>query len=172
MTSNKNIIRYAFTLVELVITVVASLIIFLAAAVLIVDSQKGYNKMFERTLGEVATDSEVSRRTFETIIRKASINRSLLDVDGQFVEVYYYDSFSSAKPDKYANFYRNGSILMVDYGDYDWDARTTNVNSTITLARNVTAATFSIHNVSVQMILTLDDNGQTVTVTSSAVRHN
>ena len=172
MKSGNTTIRRAFSLIELVITVVASLVIFLAASVLIVDSQKGYNKMFDRTLGEVAVDSEVARRTFETIVRKASQSRSLLDIDGQFVEVYYYDSFSSTKPDKYANFYLNGSELMVDYGDYDWDDKSTNLESTITLARNVTAATFSVHNVSVQMILTVDDNGQQVTVTSSAVRHN
>ncbi len=161
-----------FTLVELMVTALAAVIVIAGAGIILVDSQRGWNKMYNRVHGDVTTDAYVARRAFDTAVRKSTINRSLVDADGQFVEVYYYRDFNSVSPDKFTNFYRNGSLLLVDYGEYDWDSKTTIPVSTVTLARNVKAVNFSIQGVSVQMLLTLDDEKESVTLVSSALRHN
>ena len=161
-----------FTLVELMVTVLAAVIVIAGAGIILVDSQRGWNKMYNRVHGDVTTDAYVARRGFDTVVRKSTISRSLVDADGQFVEVYYYQDFNSVSPDRFSNFYRNGLLLLVDYGEYDWDSKTTTPLSTVTLARNVKAVNFSIQGVSVQMLLTLDDEKESVTLVSSAVRHN
>lgn len=168
--SNKN--SKAFTLVELMVTILMATILILGAGIIMVDSQKGFNSMYDRVHGDVATGIQVAQKGFESVIRKASINRSLLDVDGQFVEVYYYNDFNSIKPDRYANFYTNGSSLFVDYGTYDWDERKTTLYTTVTLAENVKAVNFSVRGLAIQMVLTLDDEKENQTVVTTALRHN
>ena len=167
---NKNL--KAFTLVELMVTILAATIVILGAGVIMVDSQKGFNKMYNRIHGDVATGVYVAQKAFESVVRKASINRSLLDVDGQFIEVYYYNDFNSPKPDRYANFYSNGSSMLIDYGTYDWDERKTTLSTTVTLAENVKAVKFSVRGLAIQMVLTLDDEKEIATVMTTALRHN
>jgi len=169
---NEIMNRKAFTLVELMVTAFAAIIIIFGVGIVMVDSQKGWNKMYNRVHGDVATGAYVARIAFDTVIRKASINRSLLDVDDQFIEVYYYNDFSSAYPDRYAIFYRNGSLLMVDYGSYDWFERKTTLSTSVTLADHVKAVQFSVHGLSMRLVLTLDDGKEAMTLVTSALRHN
>lgn len=161
-----------FTLVELMVTILMATIVIAGAGIVLVDSQRGFSKMYNRVHGDIATDAYVTRRAFDSTIRKSTISRSLVDVDSQFVEVYYYQDVTSPKPDRFANFYRNGSLLLVDYGQYEWDTRTTTPVSIVTLARNVKDVNFSVQGLSVRMMLTLDDDKEDVTVVSSAIRHN
>ena len=165
-------IRYGLTLIELVVACTIAIIVLLSLGIVLVDNQKGYRQAFNRVHGEVATDADVARIAFDAIVRKSSINRSLVDVDGQFVEVYYYNDASSALPDRFAKFYCSGSLLLVDYGQYDWNSRISTTSSTVTLARNVKSVKFSVQGVSIQMVLSLDDEEKAITVTSSSVRHN
>jgi len=161
-----------FTLVELILTALVAVIVMAGAGLVLVDSQRGWNKMYNRVHGDVTTEAYVARRAFDKVVRKSSVSRSLVDADGQFVEVYYFEDFNSTKPDRFANFYREGSLLMVDYGKYDWDTKTTTTESTVTLSHNVKAVNFFVQGLSVQMLLTLDDERESVTMVSSAVRHN
>lgn len=161
-----------FTLIELMVTALMAVIVIAGAGVVLVDSQRGWNKMYNRVHGDVATDAYVARRAFDSVVRKSTISRSLVDIDGQFVEVYYYNDFTSAKPDKFANFYRNGSLLLVDYGLYDWDSRSATTESTVMLARNVEDVNFSVQGLSVRMLLTVADEKESVITVSTAIRHN
>lgn len=171
MKKKKKLV-YGLTLIELLIAAFAAAIIVLSLGLVLVDNQKGYTKLFNRVHGEVATDSDTARRAFDSIVRKSSASRSLLDVDGKFVEVYYFNNSASLSPDRYAFFYLNGNTLMVDRGDYNWAARTKTKTSDEVLARNVSAVQFSVLGASVHMVLYLDDKKETETVMTSAVRHN
>jgi fructose-1,6-bisphosphatase len=63
-------------------------------------------------------------------------------------------------------------MLLVDYGGLDEGGIPQDSSSTVTLAHNVQAAQFTLAGTSVQMILSLDDGSQVLTVASTAVRHN
>ena len=66
-----------FTLVELMITALAAVIVIAGAGIILIDSQRGWNKMYNRVHGDVTTDAYVARRAFDTAVRKSTISRSL-----------------------------------------------------------------------------------------------
>jgi len=165
--------RSAITLIELMITIMVASIVMLSIGFLLVDNQRGYNRMYGRVLGEVVTDAYVTRKAFDATCRKASAKKYRLGLDGDFIEVYYYQDVNSPEIDRYASFYRRGDELMVDYGVVE--AETWNIKSpfsTVRLAKNVRAVTFSADACSVRMVLRLDNGREAMTVTTSAVRHN
>lgn len=173
-------VRRGFTLTELVVTTVLATIVMLGIGIVLADNQKGWKKMYKRVHTGVVVDAYVARRTFDRIVRQATIRRLLIDGDPDAVtgntslRVYYYQNpQTSLELDKYATFRRDGTNLLVDYGDLQpgtWNPQGT--PATATLARDVEAVKFSIDGVSVQMILTLDKDGQHMTLTTSAIRHN
>ena len=173
MRKEKKIL-YGFTLLELVIASVAAVILVLSLGIILVDNQKGYSRMFTKAFGEVASDSDAARRAFDMIVRKSTAIRQLPEpwVDGEMLEVYYYNNAASTSPDRYARFYRSGTQLLVDYGTYSWSARTSTKTSESVLARNVSALKFSRIGASVHMLLYLDDQKEKQAVMTSAVRHN
>jgi len=160
--------RKGFTLVELMITTVIMLIVGLAIGVVIVDGQAGYSKMYGRMNSNVVTDGYIARKKFDSVMRSASREQSLLAADGSWVEVYSYASFVSPVVDRYYRFYVSDGDLNLEYGQLDPRA-TINVE---TICENVTACTFEQAGTSIRMILTLDNNTQTNTIVSSAVTHN
>ncbi len=166
--------EYGFTLIELIIAACAAAIVVLSLGIVLVDNQKGYNRMFDKVFGDVASDSDAARRTFDSIVRKSSVMRQIPEpwIDGELLEVYYYNGAASVSPDRYARFYRDGKQLMVDYGNYDWAARQTTKTSSAVVARNVSALEFSMIGASIHMVLYLDDKKEKQAVTTSAVRHN
>jgi hypothetical protein len=89
----KKYFRTGLTMVELMITILISTIVFAGIGVAMVDGQKSYSRMYERTQGEVVTDAYVAKATFNRICRKASITRCLPTIGnlGSFAEVYYYN---------------------------------------------------------------------------------
>ncbi len=167
-------LNYGFTLIELVITAMVAAIIVLSLGIVLVDNQKGYSKMFEKVFGDVASDSDAARRMFDSIVRKSTATRQIPDpwVDGELLEVYYYNGAASVSPDRYARFYRSGTQMMVDYGNYDWATKQTTKTSSAIVARNVSALEFSMIGASIHMVLYLDDKKEKQAVTTSAVRHN
>lgn len=161
------------TLIELMITIMVASIVMLSIGLVLVDNQRGYSRMYGRVLGEVVTDAYVARRAFDTTCRKSSAKRYKLGLDGDFIEVYYYQDVNSPDIDRYANFYQKGEGLMVNYGVVD--AGTWNIqpaSSTVRLARNVRNVKFSADACSVRMVLRLDNGSEAMTVATSAVRHN
>ena len=124
--------------------------------------------MYSRACGDVITDGYIARRAFDAVIRKASKERFLLDEDGEWLEVYYYADDDSALVDRYARFYESGGELRVEYGELE----PKETSSVQTICENVSSCVFKAAGTSAQMILTLDDSMQTITVTSSAIMHN
>ena len=90
MRKNKLRVQRGFTIIELVIAAAIGLIVTLGIAVILVDSQRGWQRMYNRIYSDVATDSYVARKTFDSVIRKASSETFLLDAAGSWIEVYYY----------------------------------------------------------------------------------
>ncbi len=173
MKKEKKLLN-GLTLIELIIAASAAAVIVLSFGIVLVDNQKGYTKLFDKAYGEVAADSDAARRAFDTIVRKSSAIRQSPQpwVDGEQLEVYYYNSGISVSPDRYAKLYRSGNQLIIDYGNYDWVTKQTTKTSSAVVARNVTGLKFSMIGASMHMVLYLDDKKEKQSVMTSAVRHN
>ena len=178
--------RFGFTLIELMVTILIASIVLLGAGIVLVDAHKGYNDMYSRIYGSVVTEAYISRITFDRVCRKASMSYRDAATEGDTSQqvVYYYSpsnitmADATPIPDRYSRFYTNGGSLLLDDGPailVGEDLTMGAVSNTITVANNVTSAVFlelSIDNPSLQMILTLDDGSDSLTVTCSSVRHN
>jgi prepilin-type N-terminal cleavage/methylation domain-containing protein len=165
-----NAKKQGFTLIELMVTVAMAVIVLLGVGIALVDSQRGWHKMYNRVYGDVTTDSYTVKKVFDNVVRKSSIKRYVLGFNN--LTVFYYKDLNSTELDQYANFRKEGIKLLLDYGELDAEGNHLSPSSTMTLARNVVAVDFSVNGVCVQMILKLDDGGEAVTVTCSAIRHN
>jgi Tfp pilus assembly protein FimT len=170
MLKKKLTVRQGFTIVELMITVLIVTMVMFGIGVMVVDSQRGWNRMYNRIYSDVATGSYVARRTFDSVIRKASGGQLLLDDAATWIEVYYYADANSAVIDRYARFsYDAGdSQLSIEYGI----AEPRQTLSVQTVCENVSSCVFKRAGRSAQMMLTLDDGSQTASVVTSAVMHN
>ena len=163
----------AFTLVELMLAITLSTIVILGMGVILVDNQRGWSMMYDRTFSDVVTDAYIARDVFAKVVRKSSMKASITGTNGEFVQVYYYQSPTVNIPDRYSKFYVSSGSLLVDHGDLDpgtWD--TLSVLNTMTLARNVDSVKFDVTGTSVQMVLSLNNNKEAMTIACSGVRHN
>lgn len=177
-TTNKQ----GFTLVEMMVTIVIAAIVILGLANVMADAHRGYRQTYDRVYSDVVVDAYVARRAFDAVVRRSTIMRYDLDPSFQYVYVYYYSNIqnlSITEPDSYAKFYISGTDLMVDYGDVSsagtwntFEIADLSASSTKTLAGNVQEANFTVAGKYVQMALTLDNGRESMTVASSAVRHN
>ena len=169
MLKRKLTAQRGFTIVELVLAIVLAAMVMFGIGVVVVDSQRGWHRMYDRIYSDVVTDSYVARKTFDRVIRKASGERFLLDDAGDWIEVYYYADSNSTDVDRYARFYYEGDgQLNVEYGRLD-PRETLSIH---TVCGNVSNCVFKGVGCSAQMILTLDNGLQTATVISSSVMHN
>lgn len=168
MLKKRTTNRKGFMLVELVAAILLLGIAVLGVGIVLADSQRGWNAMYNRIYSDVVTDGHIARRTFDSIARKASSEKFLLDDYGKWLEVYYYADANSAVVDRYARFYLSGSELKVEYGNLD----TKEVLRSQRVCSNVSFCVFTTVGTSVQMILKLDNGSETATVMSSAVTHN
>ena len=164
----------AFTLVELMLTVLIATIVILGAGVMLVDSLRGYNKLYARVNEGIVRDAYVSRITFDKTVRKAS--RSLAHYQesgpGAYVRVYYFASPSVPVLDRYSQFYESAGELFVTHGTRD-DSGNLSPVTDILLAENVESVVFDVVGGGrVSMVLTLNDQTRRMTVMTSAVRHN
>jgi hypothetical protein len=166
--------RQAFTLVELMTATVMAAIVIFGIGIVLVDNQKGWRRMYDRAYSNVVTDAYGARRAFDRVVRRSTIRQPAEGSYGTSVTVYYYENpQSSPALDKYAKFYKSGALLLVDYGDLQpgtWNPQ--GVPNTMTLARNVESVDFAVEGSAVRMTLTLDNEKEHMTLTSSAVRHN
>jgi prepilin-type N-terminal cleavage/methylation domain-containing protein len=164
--------KQGFTLVELMVAMMISIIVLLGVGGVLADAAKGWNQMYNRVNGGIILDAYVAGNTFNSVVRKCTYVRPSTDCSAQDVYVYYYSTLTSTVLDRYARFYQEGNTLMVEYGNYNAGVRTS--VATNVLANNVTAVNFSITpgSAAVKMVLTLDDTKHSITVTCSAIRHN
>lgn len=194
MSVNNNNFRAGVTLIELVVTIIAAVILLLGITGILAAGHKNFKTMFKRTSEGVVPDAYAARRAFDTFVRKASIKRydpSTVNITpSNYIYVYYYSDPNNVNievPDRFAYFYQNGTQLILDQGNVpDFNAiidpsglpRT----STYVLADNVSSVNFTVFMYSVKMSLILDSEnipGNTnkletlkMSVTSTAVLHN
>jgi len=162
-----------FTLVELMVTMLIAVIAVIAMSGVLADSQRGWNKMYNRIYSDVVVDAHVARRAFDRVCRKAINGNYIVGGNGEFVEVYGYEDWNADDPDSYARFYIDQQKLMLEDGYLEegaWNHAST--WSTVTLANNVQGIDFSVTGDSVKMVLNLDNGKESLAVTCSAVRHN
>ena len=171
MATNTN--RRGITLIELMLATGIASIVVISVGVLLVDSQRGWNRMYSRTYSDLVNDAHAARRRFDSVVRNASHQGILLDdVAGSWLEVYYYSDPNITDVDSYARFYTNDSgtekQLMIEYGQLD--PKQTLITETI--CQDVSSCIFKTAGNSAQMVLTLDDGSQNTTVVASAYIHN
>ena len=177
MTTRKQKIRRGLTLVELMITVLAVMILVVGISGILAAGHKNYNIMFKRVNSDVVRNAYEARRTFDRIVRQASVRRCDLLSSGNEIYVYYFsapNNLGLVFPDRYARFYlvSNGSesdlfldngVVGANFNDIpppgieDLDLTLT---SQIKLAGNVVAPTngiFAVNGNSIQMSLILDN---------------
>ena len=168
MLKNRTTNPKGLTLIELMIATVIMVIVILGVAIILVDSQRGWDAMYNRIYSDVVTDGHIARRTFDRVIRKASRDKIALDDAGLWVEVRYYQDADSTVVDRYARFYEADGQLNIESGKLN-PRETLNVQ---TVCENVSDCVFMAKGTSVQMILRLDNGSEAATVVSSAVAHN
>lgn len=182
-TKNSRTSISAFTLVELMVTVLIASIAMLAIGNVLVDAHRGYRRSWERVYHEVVTQAYTSRLAFDKICRKSSRyyeHENPTSINELYV--YYFSVDNPTKqeddpvPDRYAHFYTADNILKVDYGGYDALNISTPhaaVDGSKELANNASATFFLSESGNVaQMVLTIDDGKQGLTVTCSSLLHN
>ena len=164
--------RAGFTMVELTISIVAVTILSLAFGFILLQDQRSYAALYEHSLGDLREDSRIAALVFETLIRKATVQRERLN-DTE-LEVYYYgDPAVSTRLDRYARFrLTEARELVVEQGPLDQDGVPLGTSDTTRLARQVTALAFAVEGAGVKMTLTLNQGSRSLTTTAAASRHN
>ncbi|MHC4559561.1 MAG: prepilin-type N-terminal cleavage/methylation domain-containing protein [Planctomycetota bacterium] len=178
MIIHRDRVRRAFTLVELMVTILAAMILFAGISVMLVHGHLGYHRLFKRVNSQVVRNAYEARRTFDRAVRKSSIRRcDPMNADYEFLAeqneayVYYFSNpqdMTIEDPDRYARFYLEGSQLKLERGDVGLGTFDTpppglpsrSPTSTIILAHDVLApesGIFSVQGASVRMVLLLDD---------------
>ncbi len=168
MSRQRFNLKAGLTIVELIVAVGVAIIIIAGVTILLVDSQRGWNRMYSRLYSDVVTDSFIVRKTFDSIVRKSASAYSSIDDEGSWLEVCYYADEFSVAPDLYARFYESDGDLNVEYGTLD-PKQTTSVQP---ICSNVVGCVFKKVGKSAQMILTTEEDSQQITTITSAVMHN
>jgi prepilin-type N-terminal cleavage/methylation domain-containing protein len=164
----KNSRHRGMTFIELVVAIAVTSIIMLGTVSILADSQKGWWKMYNKINAEAVRDAYMARGRFESVVRKSSILKVLIDEDaGQWVEVYYPDE-AGGITNRYGNFYVSDGALNFEYGVIE--PRETLGNEVI--CENVESCFFKRDDKSVQMILTLNDGENNNKMVCSAYLHN
>lgn len=177
MIIHKYKARTAFTLVELMVTVLAAIVLIIGVSAILAQGHLGYRRLFNRVNSEVVRNAYEARMTFDRIVRKSSAERcdprsadyEFLSEENQ-VYVYYFSNpndMTIVDPDRYARFYLSGTDLRLEQGrvtggfDTAPPGRPTLVEPTdMILARDVTAPAsgiFSVQSNAVRMVLILDN---------------
>ncbi len=161
-------IRRGFTLIELFVTIAIGVVVVLGLSVVMSDSQRGWNTMYQRIYADATSDGYVAKIMFDKLVRKSNRNKLLIDPAGNWVEVYYYSSPAVNNTDRYAHVYVSGDNLYAEHGK----VVPRETLDTELLCANVKSCLFTASAGSVQMKLDIDDGDQEVTVLTSAIMHN
>ena len=171
MRKRNLITRDGFTLIEMIVATAMTVIVILGVAVVLVNSQRAYQVTYDKVYSDVMTDAFVTRRLFDSIVRKSSTDGIALSSDRESVEVHYYSDDSSTYLDRYARFYTSGLDLRVEYGliNPSGSKQTLSID---TICTNVTSCVFMNQGNSVRMVLKFDDEQKENVVVTSAYLHN
>lgn len=166
-TETGNRKNRAFTLIELMVTLLISAIIVSAVGVMVADSSGWFSDSYDKINSQPAIESLLARKTFEGIVRQSSDMGLQVSPDGSSAEINYFSS-PTAPLDSYARFYITGTDLILEKGSLSPPATT----STETVCQNVSQCTFKTAGSAVQMILILDDGKNKQGSATSAIPHN
>jgi hypothetical protein len=201
MPVKNNKFRAGVTLIELVVTIIAAIILIIGVTGILAGGHKNYATMYARTTSQVIRNGYEARRIFDRIVRQSTIRRCDLVAGGTGLYVYYYSdpaNLAIVNPDRYAAFYLSGTDLIMEQGDLANDFLTTippppppSLSSGMVIAHNVDSAAasangiFSVAGSSIRMVLTLDNENLPnntnntnklrtlkMTITGTAIRHN
>ena len=156
-----------FTLVELMVTVVISLIIVSSVGVLVADSSGWFSDNYSRIYSRPVVESLLARKTFQRIIRRSSRNGYWVSAGSDAIEVYYYSTPGSSL-DRYAQFYTYDGDLRLETGTLNPKT----ILSNQLLCTNVSSCIFKTADSAAQMILVLDNGQYSRGAIISAVMHN
>lgn len=149
---------------------VLSIIVIMAVATLMADSQKGFNRIYDKTNCDVAQDEYAIRSVFPSIIRQGSTadTATTIGTNSEYVQIKYYASASSTELDRYAKFYIQDNELILEKGVID-PAETLSLQ---TVAKNIDQVKFAKIGKSVQMFVVLNDQERSREILTSAVLNN
>lgn len=96
MAARKCNHRKAFTLVEVLVSAMAAVILIVGLSAMLFYGQRGYNTMYRRVNSEVVRNAYEARRVFDAIVRKSIVDRCDIFLDDDEVPstiylYYYYD---------------------------------------------------------------------------------
>ncbi|MHC4131863.1 MAG: hypothetical protein ACYSSP_10540 [Planctomycetota bacterium] len=166
--------RTGLTLVELMLVAAMGVIVVFSTGVVLVDNQRGWTNTYNRVNSGPVVDGYTAKSAFDAVVRKSSIEARTpgVSIDGDYVELYFYDGIGSTAPDRFARFYvSDDDTLNVAYGTLSEDGEIQEEDSVVTLAEDVTYAFFTVNGRSVQMMLNLDDGKQVLELKTSAIRN-
>jgi hypothetical protein len=177
---NKNF-RMGFTLIGLIITILAAVILLIAITGILAAGHRNYATMYERTTSEVIRNGYEARRIFDRIVRQSTSRRcdpsTVETTPSNYIYVYYYSNpqnLNIEDPDRYARFYLSGTDLMMEQGVVTNGFFTTeppppnsepwlSATGSKVIAHNVDATAASTNGIfskkgsSIRMVLTLDN---------------
>jgi hypothetical protein len=160
--------RTGLTLVELMVASAMAIICMLAVGVVFSENQKEWNSTYNRAHEPIMVNSHLANKAFESIVRKASCEKYKLDIDGHWVEVYYFDSDASPATDRFAKMYVENGTFYIETGIID-PRETLN---TTAICNTVTDYLFSGSGRCIRMRMTLSNSDSDVNFISSAVPQN
>ena len=171
MKEKRRVKSNGFTLVELLTTIVVSLIILLGVGIVLANSHRAYQITYDKVNADVSTDSFIARKLFDSVVRKSSASTITTGINGEYVHLQYYDNDYSTYPDRYIRFYVSGNNLMAEYGNvYQGGSQT--ITDTKTVCSNVSSCVFKNNGASVHMKLTLYDGVESNVIVTTAYAHN
>jgi hypothetical protein len=177
MAALKHNSRRAFTLVEVLVTALAALILIIGISAMLFYGQRGYNTMYRRVNSEVVRNAYEARSVFDAVVRKSTVERydpappdPMEPYIGNQLCVYYYsDPTILLRPDRYAWFHLEGTDLILEQGPVNFAAlppRDLDVpafpapDKNMVIARNVVNAATGIffkQGAALRMVMILDD---------------
>lgn len=164
-----------FSLIELLMVIAAASILIFAIGAFMGNGQRSWNHLFGKVYGSTTVDGFVVHRAFDTICRKASVRKYAIGDDGDTLELYYWDTESSAAtPENYAKFYLSDNVLYVQHGKLrsgTWQPDTASASTPISIAAQVKSVKFEAQGTSMTLYLTYQDK-EAMPVFCSSVRHN
>ena len=150
-------------------------VMLVAIAGVIADAHRGYNVAFKRVYGDVVSDAYFSRMRFDYYCRKVCSGDVVIDPDIPMVYLKYYSTPNISgdaylEPDSFVQFYLDGTDLIQACGPIATNEATDKIE---VIARDVTELKFSADSGrAVQMVMTLDNGKESITVTCGSIRHN
>jgi hypothetical protein len=187
----KKNFRSGITLVELIITILAAVILILGISGILAAGHKNFKTMFGRTTSDVVRNAYEARIIFDKIVRKSIGGPNYILSGNNDLTVYYYSDPNVSIPDKYSRFYLTNNDsdpdteMVVASGDLDtsttgnlWD--TTGSTTVLTVAHNVSSLKFTVMGDAIRMDLVLNNKTGSdkpletleMKVTTTALRHN